>query len=305
MKVLVTDDDPTSRLMMQATVEQLGHDCLVAEDGQEAWSLFRDRDPDVVVSDWLMPGVDGLELCRRIRDHDTGGYTYFVLVTAQGEREHVRTGMDAGADDYLTKPLDPFFLETRLIAAARVTTLHKRLERYRTELARQASTDPLTQLRNRLSLDDDLVRLHAQATRYDLTYAVLMCDIDWFKGYNDAYGHQAGDHVLREVAAALRQYMRDADSTYRIGGEEFLIVALEQDLDSARTAGERARRAVSDLGLPTGSSVYEVVTVSVGVAVCDPTIDATAEDVLKRADEALYTAKRAGRNRVAARELDR
>ena len=298
MKVLVADDDLVSRLMVQSAVESLGHDCLSAADGEQAWQALSYFHADVVITDWMMPGMDGLELCRRIRANDIGAYTYVILVTSLGERDNVLSGMEAGADDYLAKPLEPFDLETRLIAARRVTTLHAELARYRGELARLACTDPLTQLRNRLSLADDLAAVHARSQRYGRRYAMAMCDVDFFKGYNDTDGHQAGDATLRAVAESLAKQTREGDGCYRYGGEEFLLVLLEQTLPAAGVAAERARRAVGNLALDYPATPAGMVTISIGVAAFEPGDDVKPEDVLEQADVALYQAKATGRNKV-------
>lgn len=298
MRVLVADDDVVSRMMLQGAVEGLGHECLVAQDGAEAWRLFVDHPPDVLITDRVMPGIDGLELCRRVRDAAGQTYTYIVLATVLSERDDVVKGMEAGADDYLTKPLDPFDLQTRLIAAERVTSLHAELGRYRDELARLACTDPLTQVRNRLSLDDDLRGLHARSRRYGRSYCVAMCDVDLFKPYNDIVGHQAGDDVLRAVAAALAAQAREGDGVYRYGGEEFLVVLPEQDLEAAAAAAERLRRAVEGLGIAHPGGTAGVVTISVGIAAFDPRCNTADDELLEQADMALYRAKQAGRNRV-------
>ena len=208
MRVLVADDDATSRLVLQATVEQLGHECVVATDGSDAWDAFEQAPTDVLITDWMMPGLDGPELCRRVRQRADDGYTYIILATSLERHEHVLEGMEAGADDYLTKPIDPFDLQTRLIAAQRVTELHKQvaqfhseLARLNVELARQARTDPLTGLGNRLRLHEDL-RSAPRTRRSGLgaAYCVALCDLDDFKRYNDTYGHLAGDEALRRVA---------------------------------------------------------------------------------------------------------
>lgn len=300
MRVLVADDDLVSRLMLQAAVEGLGHECLVARDGTRAWALYVEHGPDVLITDQMMPGVDGLELCRRIRDHQGSSYTYIVLATSLAGRADVLAGMEAGADDYLTKPLDPFDLETRLVAARRVTALHAELDRYRRDLAHLACTDPLTQLRNRLSLDGDLAAIHARSQRHGRPYAVAMCDVDHFKSYNDTLGHQAGDQALHAVAAALTAQLRQGDVVYRYGGEEFLVIMPDQDLAAGTTAAERLRRAVEDLGLAhPASPTAGVVTVSIGVAASTGVGQAGVE-LLKASDDALYRAKSAGRNRVRA-----
>ena len=300
MRVLMADDDLVSRLVLQGAVEGLGHECLVAEDGEQAWRLFCDSPPDVLITDRMMPGVDGVELCRRIRAQAGETYTYVILATSLVERHEVLTGMEAGADDYLTKPLEPFDLEVSLVAARRVTSLHAELGRYRAELARQARTDPLTQVRNRLSLDDDLAALHARSQRYKRDYCLAICDVDGFKAYNDTYGHQAGDQVLRTVAAILAAQARQGDGVYRYGGEEFLLVLPEQSLTAGAVPAERARKAVENLAIahPAGPPAGRV-TISVGIAAFDPSIETAAQDLLKEADTALYQAKAEGRNRVA------
>ena len=240
MKVLVADDDPGSLMVARAAVERSGHDCLTAADGDEAWALYLEHQPDVVVTDWMMPGMDGLALCRAIRAREADLYTYIVLLTSQGSRDDVLAGLEAGADDYVTKPLDPFVLHARLLVALRVTTLHADLAHYRKVLSQQARTDPLTGLHNRLKLSEDLEQLHARSERYAEEYCVAMCDVDNFKSYNDIYGHQAGDLALRAVAAALVGEARKSDGVYRYGGEEFLLVLPNQSQPGAKAFMERA-----------------------------------------------------------------
>ncbi|MHA7292177.1 GGDEF domain-containing protein [Arthrobacter sp. MDT3-24] len=235
MKVLVVDDDPGSLLAAKAAVERSGHECLTAADGYAAWRLYQSHRPKVVVTDLMMPGLDGLGLCRAIRRAEKdSSYTYLILLTSLGAREDVLAGMDAGADDYVTKPLDPFTLHTRLIVALRVTSLHTELAGYRRMLAEQARTDPLTGLRNRLTLPEDLQQLHRRSERYGLDYCLAMCDVDNFKSYNDTYGHQAGDAALKTVADALAGQVRQSDGIYRYGGEEFLLLLPDQSWSGRR-----------------------------------------------------------------------
>ncbi len=304
MRILVADDDPTSRLVARMAVRALGHECETAVDGIAAWEAFRGRRPDVVISDWTMPGLTGLQLCRNIRVH-TGSYTYFIMVTSERSTDKVLDGMTAGADDYLLKPLDPDDLEARLIGAARVTALHRQLAHQRTEmegmnaeLTAIARRDPLTGLGNRRALQEDLALLEARVTRYSHRYCVALLDVDHFKSYNDTYGHQAGDRVLQDVTAMLRDEARSGDALYRYGGEEFLCIFPEQSLDTGTEAVERMRtgleqRAIAHTGTPGG-----VLTISAGLAVLDPDSLRAASEVLKEADEALYRAKQLGRNRV-------
>jgi len=300
------DDEPLARLALEAAVERLGHEWTAAEDGEAGWRRFVEDEPDVLITDLLMPRMDGLELCRRARAHTAtrGGYTYVILTTVLGDREDVARGMEAGADDYLVKPVEPFDLQMRLVAARRVTDLHRELARFRAELSTLAHTDPLTRLGNRLSLEEDLRSLDARGRRYGRGYCLAMCDIDRFKAYNDSLGHHAGDEALRAVADTIKQEMRAGDGIYRYGGEEFLIVLPEQTPETARIAVERVRSSVERLAIPHAAVPAGVVTLSVGVAAYHPGDAATVEELLEQADAALYRAKSAGRNRVALYEGD-
>lgn len=308
MKILIAEDDAVSRMILRRAVEKIGHECLAAAEGEEAWGLYKKTpDIDVIISDWMMPGLDGLELCRRVRDDEREGYTYFILLTALGDREHLLRGLEAGADDYLSKPLDRDELGMRLTSALRVTELHRRLafqngelEKLNRMLFEQSRQDPLTSLGNRLRLREDLQVLQNRTERYGHNYAVVLCDVDFFKAYNDRYGHLAGDDVLRRVAATIAAGLRAGDTAYRYGGEEFLMVLPEQDAEAA-AAADRLRRAVEDLAIPHADGTRRgVVTISAGVAISAR--DADTDALLKAADTALYAAKRAGRNRVSRAE---
>ncbi len=298
MKILVADDDPGSLLVAQASVESAGHDCIVAEDGAMAWRLYQEHQPDVVVTDLVMPGLDGLALCRAIRARTDDLYTYIVLVTSQGSRQDVLAGLEAGADDYVTKPLDPFVLHARLLVALRVTSLHADLAHYRRALAEQARTDPLTGLHNRLRLSEDLEQLHTRSERYEHNYCLAMCDVDNFKSYNDLYGHQAGDLALRAVAAVLANEARQSDGVYRYGGEEFLLVLPHETQAGARTFVERALAGVRALDIVHSGDPSGRLTVSAGISAFTPHHRVSPELLLGEADAALYAAKAGGRNRV-------
>ena len=298
MKVLVADDDPGSLMVARAAVERSGHDCLTAADGDEAWALYLAHQPDVVVTDWMMPGMDGLALCRAIRAQEQELYTYVVLLTSQGSRDDVLAGLEAGADDYVTKPLDPFVLHARLLVARRITTLHADLAHYRRVLSRQARTDPLTGLHNRLKLSEDLEQLHLRSERYAEQYSLAMCDVDNFKSYNDIYGHQAGDLALRAVAAALLGIVRKSDGVYRYGGEEFLLVLPQQSGPGAKALLERALDAVRSLAIEHAGDPSGQLRLSAGISSFSPEHPVDAYALLGEADAALYAAKAAGRNRV-------
>ena len=292
MKILIADDDQISRMITKAAVEQSGHECIVAVDGDSAWQLYKEHSPEAVVTDLMMPGLNGLDLCRAIRAAEEDSYTYVILVTSHGSRKDVLAGMEAGADDYVTKPLDPFSLHIRLLAAHRITSLHADLARYRSALTEQARTDPLTKLHNRLKLAEDLGTL-------DRDYCLAMVDVDNFKSYNDIYGHQAGDAALIAIASTLAGEVRKSDGVYRFGGEEFLLVLRDQQADDARMVMERVRSAVQDLRIEHSGDPDGVLTISAGISAFTDGHRAGTEQLLREADLALYAAKASGRNRVS------
>ena len=310
MRILVADDDPTSRLVLRAIVTKLGHDCLVAQDGSSAWDILSDQDIDVLLTDWMMPGLDGPDLCRRVRSRPADRYVYIVLTTGLDHPEHILEGMGAGADDYLIKPVDSFAVQTRLIAAERVTGLHGKLahiqaelERANRELREQSLTDELTGLGNRRRMEEDLSRAHARAARSGRPYGVAIFDIDHFKLYNDHYGHVSGDETLRRVAACIDLAVRAGECAYRYGGEEFLLLIPDGERsDAIRIAAERIREAVSGAAIahearPSGP--YRV-TLSGGVSSWVPGSPVSPREVIEQADEALFRAKSSGRNRIVS-----
>jgi diguanylate cyclase (GGDEF)-like protein len=306
MKILIAEDDALSRLVLERAIRKLDHEPITATDGTQAWGLFQSSKVDVVISDWMMPGMDGVELCHRVRMMADAPYTYFIFLTALTDKDHCLAGLEAGADDYLSKPLNQFDLKTRLLVAQRVTSLHRQLAAQKSELERlngllfeQAHRDPLTHLRNRLQMEEDLAALQDGIARYKHSCCLALCDIDFFKSFNDHYGHLAGDDVLCAVAQAITQNVRACDSVYRYGGEEFLIVLPEQSLASSAVAVARMLQAVENLAIPHCTRKPEgVITMSAGIAALSPSNSKTIEDVLKEADRALYQAKESGRNRL-------
>ena len=307
MRVLIADDSPTPRLLLKRELERLGHECIVAEDGLQAWEIFQGSGVDAVISDWMMPGLDGDELCRRVRADPDAPYAYFVLLTSLDDKRHIVAGMEAGADDYLTKPFGHEDLETRLIAATRVSALHRKIAAQQAELERlneilfeDSRRDSLTALGNRRRQDEDLQLLADRSDRYGDGFCVALFDVDRFKAFNDSAGHLAGDEVLRRVAGSLAAERRSGDAVYRYGGEELLVVLAAQSLDSARIAADRMRAAVEALAIAhPGIEPAGVVTVSAGVAAYEPETGDSVAALLERADAALYEAKEGGRNRVA------
>ena len=307
MKVLVADDDATSRVLLKAMASKLGHDVLVASDGESAWKLMLGSDIDVLLTDWMMPGVDGPELCRRVRHEIKDHYTYVVIVTGLADPAQILEGRGAGADDYLVKPVNSLDVQTLFVAAERVTRLHRQLQRVRAqleeanlELLGRSLTDSLTNLGNRRRMEEDLLRVHARSLRSGRSYSVAMFDIDYFKFYNDHYGHPTGDEALCKVAACLNRVLREGECIYRYGGEEFLLVMPDCGEDDAVAAAERALHAVSILNIPhvARPSAPPVITLSAGVAMHTPESEDTIHELIERADQALYAAKLSGRNRV-------
>ncbi len=305
MRVLIADDDATSRLELNALVSKLGHECLVAEDGSAAWDLLMTEGIDVLLTDWMMPGVDGPELCRRVRDQLSHRYVYIVLITVLGNQGQVLEGMNAGADDFLVKPFDPFAVRTHMVAAERVTALHRRLvdtqaqlKQANRELLSLSLTDTLTGLGNRRRMEEDLTRTHARALRVGRSYGLMLFDIDHFKLYNDRYGHVAGDDALRQIARCLDESARMDESTYRYGGEEFLVLLPDSTLKDATNAAERIRQVVTDTAIvhEARSGGPPLLTLSGGVCCWSPGSELSGPDVIYEADQALFEAKSAGRN---------
>ncbi len=307
LKVLVVDDDEDARATLEDSVRQLGHECRSARDGLEAWDMHQIDPADVILSDWKMPRMDGLELCRRTRATAADGpYTYFIFLTGFADKDHFIRGMEAGADDYHPKPVDLDELQARLTSAQRVVALYRKLAEKNSALRRDseasfdlARIDPLTSVANRLRMDEDLDGIWALWKRYGRQYVAAICDIDEFKEFNDRFGHLSGDEVLHKIAQTMRGELREGDGLYRYGGEEFVVILPEQSLADATLAMDRLRRAVERLAIPTANGIG-TVTISVGVAALESPRDGTREDWLRRADAALYRAKAGGRNRVAA-----
>ncbi len=306
MKVLIVEDDLISRRLLQKTLEEWGYTVIPAENGQKAWDIFNKDEIKFIVADWLMPEMDGIELCRKIRSSKNSGYVYFIILTGKDKREDIVEGLDAGADDYVAKPFDREELKVRVKAGERIIKLEKELKDRNTELnqlnirlEKLALIDPLTEISNRRSFYNSIEKIHYNSCRYFQKYGLIMCDIDNFKGYNDFYGHLEGDNILKEVAGTFRRTSRLSDDIFRFGGEEFVVILPDQDVEGSVVVAERIRKDIESLSIENKGSDRGILTVSCGVAAFNEEDKQGKWDaVLNRADRALYKAKAAGRNRV-------
>jgi two-component system chemotaxis response regulator CheY len=290
MKILIAEDDSTTRLIFGATLRKMGHTVTAVEDGGKAWKAWQQEEYSLLISDWIMPDMDGLELCKRIRAQPSLQYTYIILLTSMDGKGSYLEGMDAGADDFITKPFDEEQLAARLRVAERIIALHQKLHI-------QATHDHLTGAWNRAAIMNYLRGEVERARRQSTPIGVIIAVLDHFKRINDTYGHPAGDAVLQEAARRMQLALRPYDRLGRYGGEEFLIIASDCDLSQTVALAERIRSFMS-ADCITSHAGEIPVTASLGVAVDSDQIGKDAGALIAAADEALYRAKKAGRNRV-------
>ncbi|HTS67938.1 MAG TPA: diguanylate cyclase [Terriglobia bacterium] len=298
MKILVAEDDLVTRRMLEAYLGKWGYEVLKASDGQQAWQILQhEHAPRLAILDWMMPGMDGTSVCREVRKLNLQPYTYLILLTTRGFKQDVIEGLESGADEYLTKPFDPFELKARLRSGVRIVELQDRLILAQEALREQAMRDALTGLLNRRATLDLFLAEMSRARREKTPLSLMMLDIDHFKPVNDRFGHLMGDEVLCDVARRLRVSARNYDLVGRFGGEEFLIVAPRCRPTDALIQAERLREAVCSHPI-TLKDTSLAVTISVGVATALEPDQLDMEALLNTADQALYRAKEAGRNRV-------
>ncbi len=288
-KVLLVDDDPVMLRLTKAMLESGGYHTRLATSGQEALAQIQEDCPHYLLTDWMMPGLTGPELCRIVRQMNLPHYVYILMLTGKTGSNFLVEGLEAGADDFLTKPVKQGELLARMKAGARVLLLEQRLN----ELVR---SDPLTGIYNRRAFHEQAQREFRRARRYKLKLSAVMIDIDYFKKINDTHGHPVGDQVLRHVARMLQATVRDSDYVCRFGGEEFCVLLTETSEEDAKRWAERAREMLSQLEIPTGKSTIKI-TASMGVAgLLDDTKDIDA--LIDAGDQALLVAKQSGRDRV-------
>jgi len=314
LRILVVDDDPTSLEILRRTLTLAGHEVKCASDGVEALQIALETNPQAIVADWMMPEMDGVELCKALRCIQIGREMYFLLLTGRDQEEQIVTAYDAGVDEYVTKPFNARILMARLRAGQRVMELREEVEAERQardqhlrqlsllnrQLNTAALTDPLTGLSNRRHACDRLAEEWQNSTRTSSPLSVIMIDIDHFKRVNDEFGHEAGDLVLKEVTQILRTNARQGEDVARLGGEEFLVICPNTSISQASHGAERLRAAVAAHVIRAGG-FQTSATVSLGVAGRTPGMSGI-DSLLKSADAAVYSAKSAGRNQVKLAE---
>jgi diguanylate cyclase (GGDEF)-like protein len=304
MSVVVAEDDPVARMMLARILAKWGYVVTDVENGQEAWDALLATRARLLVTDWTMPVMSGVDLSRKIREGGLPYYVYVVLLTSRDDKSEILEGFQAGADDYLTKPFDRDELQARVRAGERIVTLEADLREARGRLEIMATTDELTGIANRRAALSRLQEALARAARTGTDLNLVMMDLDRFKNLNDTHGHAAGDVVLKEFVARVKPHLREYDVFGRIGGEEFVVVLPDMDLSTGTRVAERLRSEVSGdpIRLPTGADVR--ITVSAGICAAPRGKAESIDALLAAADAALYRAKAAGRDRVETGTLD-
>jgi len=318
--ILVVDDDRFQRTLAQRILTREGYDVRIANDGLRALQSILEDAPDIVLTDWNMPIMDGLELCRNIRDNEVIPFVFVIVMTAcDTTTDRLVEAFDAGVDDYLTKPLNERELLARLRSAQRTIKLQRELSRHSLQAHRAnaemevansalakandrldllATTDELTGLYNRREANERLANAWSASKRFDEPLSCIMLDIDHFKSFNDTHGHLIGDLILKETAGVLRRAVREHDNAFRVGGEEFFVICPNTSENDAAIAAERIRKMISQ-NIVEHDSLFLRVTISLGVACNTPLLE-DPDQLRQAADEALYAAKHAGRNRVCS-----
>lgn len=300
--VLIADDHESTLEHLGEVLGDWGYQVITAGDGGEAWDILQREDaPRMAILDRRMPGMDGLEIIRRVREQSQEPYIYILLLTIYDQEKHLVAGLDAGADDYIVKPFRSHELQARLEAGKRILEIQAELIQTRDRLHSQATTDAATGLWNRSAILEILDRELDRGTRKGGYIGLAMIDLDEFKRINDSYGHPAGDAVLLECGQRMRSCVRTYDATGRYGGDEFLSVHPGCDINQAVMLGERLRREIAKETVMIGQAPLWV-TASAGVVSSELFPEADAKELIALADEALYVAKRAGRNRLEIAE---
>jgi two-component system cell cycle response regulator len=301
IRVLVADDSAVSRKLVEHALSENRYSLVFAKSGREAIDLFTEHNPTLVIVDWIMPDLTGLEICKHIRSRTQASYTYIILLTGKSEKESVVEGLASGADDYLTKPFHPDELIARVGVGLRIMELQREIEVKNAMLQELALTDPLTSLPNRRAIQDWAARQLSGAARYGFSFWVALADLDHFKTVNDTYGHDAGDTVLKAFSQILKTKSRRSDICGRIGGEEFLFVMTHATQEDAKRVIECVRTELEATKFNFNGNNL-TVTASFGLVGFAGAQAPEFSQLVAKADLALYSAKRLGRNRVEVGE---
>jgi two-component system, cell cycle response regulator len=297
LQVLVVDDSPFSRKLLEHALSEDPYLLLFAENGNEALQLFKQHQPAIVITDWMLPDSSGPELCERIRLEAPDSYTYIILLTSMTDKENIVKGLSSGADDYLTKPFDRGELLARIGVGRRTIGLHREIDAKNKLLEEMAHTDPLTRLPNRRAIEEWAARQLRGAARHGFALWVVQADLDSFKNVNDNHGHGAGDQVLQKFAEVLKESTRASDISGRMGGDEFLLVMTHLDEKGIRLTVDRLREQFASLRFSFGGKAVSV-TASFGITGFQGKEPPEFSKLVRQADKALYAGKRAGRNQV-------
>lgn len=304
MRILIADDDPVIRKQLEISLAKHGFDTIECADGLEAWEHLQAADaPNLIILDRSMPGLQGLELCAKVRKLDREPKPYIIILTAQNDVKDVIAGLDSGADDYITKPFYPHELVARLKVGIRALELQKELLETRNQLKKEASHDYLTGILNRRAAMDSFQQELKRNQRLKNPLSVALLDLDYFKKVNDDYGHLAGDEVLCETAKRVASALRPYDIFGRYGGEEFLLILPECNGDDAQLICQRVRALICDKSMRTSSGDISI-SLSVGLCVSSGQGQYSVEEMVQQADHALYQAKETGRNCVRSVKVD-
>jgi diguanylate cyclase (GGDEF)-like protein len=299
MKILIADDEAVSRRMLKGMLEKWGYEVVATEDGEEAWGKLKlPQAPRIALLDWMMPGQNGVDICRSLRKLRPEPYTYLLLLTAKDAKESVVEGLESGADDYLTKPLNPQELRARIRVGLRVLELEDNLVQAREMMRFKATHDTLTGVWNRGAVLETMEREVWRSRREGISLGVLMVDLDHFKSVNDNYGHVAGDTVLKEITKRMQTDVRPYDVIGRYGGEEFLVLLPGCNREVTKATAERIRKIVSAAPVETGAGSLKL-TMSIGAVATGDWPTNSPSQILQMADAALYRAKEEGRDRTA------
>jgi len=299
MNVLIAEDDRGTRHLLKTNLSKWGYDTIECSHGDEAWELLQKTGhPRLVILDWMMPGKQGIDICKMIRENMKDQYVYIIMLTAKTDKDDIIAGLEAGADDYLTKPFDNHELQMRLYIGKRILALQNQLINVCNELRIKADHDGLTNLWNHRAILEILKREIQRANREKISVGVILADLDYFKKINDTYGHPVGDIVLAEIAKRLKNSVRAYDSVGRYGGEEFLLVLPGCAKGNLENMSKRLCAAISKEPVMVNDKSI-VLTISIGAAASSFLGDnGELDTIIQAADEALYDAKSLGRNRV-------